>query len=1222
MIHREFVHLHTHTDYSLLDGCCRIDKLIQKAKLLGMKSLAITDHGNLFGVTKFFKTAIQHGIKPIIGCEIYLVVDHKMYEKPHRIEHKYYHMGLIAKNDIGYKNLCKIVSLSHKYGFYYKPRIDLENLFKYSKGIIVLTGCMQGFIPQMLLRKKIKESENFIKKIISVFGKENLFIELQNHGIKEQIEIIKPLLQLSKKFNLDIICSNDVHYVNQSDYSSHDALICIRTASKISDTKRMKYNSINFFLKSGNEMLSTFYEIPNSLTNTVKLSEMCRIVSPIKKGSFYPKYILDRKSNLLKNEAIEKKIKFKKLKSICLSKLTNKYNIKKNYINSYFGKEKSKKLVQFSPKNILIFKRLKYELSVINKSGFIDYFLIIWDLVNWAIKKGIPVGPGRGSGVGSITAYLLNITDVDPIKFNLLFERFLNSKRVSPPDFDIDFCIKRRMEVISYLRKKYGYDCVAHIITFGTFGAKVEVRDLARVMNIPYSESNRISKMIPDGSILSIDDAIKKSYELRNEIKINKDIRKIISYSKVIEGMVRNTGTHAAGIVITSKPVENYVPVTIQDGSLTTQFSKDPIEEAGILKIDILGLKTLTIIFDTEENIKFFNKKQILFKENSFNDRKTFSLIRKGNTVGVFQLESKGMKNLCKKLNVSNINEIIAMIALYRPGPMDWIPKYISGKKNLKNIQFPHPLLKSICKETYGVLIFQEQVIQAVRKIAGFDLRSADILRRAMCKKKKEEMIKMKKKFIVGARINSKISKEQSELIFSILEKFAGYGFNKSHSTAYAILAYKTAYLKANFPLEFMSSILSNEMSNSERLINFLDECKRMKIKILGPDINLSSKKFTPVKKIKENKNKLISFGLEAIKGIGESVVSEILCKRRKEGNYKGLIDFMQRVNLRIVNKRSIEILIKSGSFDFEGYDRSCLLNSLEDLIQDISFQKKDVHSGQTSLFDSIINNEEDKLSQPTIKENFNKISTIEKMKWERDLLGFYLSSHPMSKFKFLNKIFKKDQFIDPKIGFGNPKKMRKFVLFGIITKIDHKITKNNKKWVLFELSSLNAKIYKIFVFSFEFKKYEKYICENIPILVSGIVQEDLNGTDQFLLKKTIKINQYLKKISLYLILSFNDKVFQEIFYQKKTLLLIKNILVFLKKKKNMDCGLSTIKLKIITKYNRFNKSGNKIINFIPKFNFIPNFKFFKLLEKNLKLGIIKEISLEKTKKINFGFKI
>ncbi len=825
-----FVHLHVHSDYSLLDGACRIDRLMDRAAALGMKALALTDHGNLYGAIEFYNQAKAKGIKPLVGCELYLSAGSRLERTGRSDEGKnIFHLGLLVRDLTGYQNLLKLVSDAHLKGFYYKPRTDLEKLAQHAKGLIGFTGCLAAPVPQHLLADNYEEARRTCGRFVEIFGRENYFVEIQDHGIPEQRKIIPALLKLAEEFKLKVICTNDVHYVNANDAGPHDTLLCIQTGAKIADEHRMKFDGTQFYLKSREEMARIFGEVPDSITNTQLVAEMCDLAIPFPKGSErYPKYPLPPEV---------KTDRAGYLKELCIEGLERRYAV--DYAKPAQAKdpELAKTLCE----------RLEYEISVITKTGFIDYFLVVWDFIHWAREHGIPVGPGRGSGAGCLVAYVLGITNLDPLRFKLLFERFLNPERVSPPDFDIDFCMRRRGEVIDYVRQKYGQDCVANIITYGTLGAKMVIRDVARVHDLPYAEADRLAKMIPDELNIELKSALEKSAELRGEFEKNPTAKKIIDQGLVLEGMVRNTGKHAAGIIITDRPLDEFVPLTLQEGDVTVQYDMNAVGKLGLLKMDFLGLKTLTVIADAVENIRRTVDPAFDIEAVGFEDPKTYALLNSGRTTGVFQLESGGMQALCRQISLASIDEIVALIALYRPGPMEWIPDYVRGKKDPSTVQFPHKLLEEVCRETYGVMVYQEQVMEAAKIIAGYTLGGADMLRRAMGKKDAEAMAKERAKFVEGAARVNKIDARTANSIFDILNKFAGYGFNKSHSAAYAVLSYQTGYLKANYPVQFMAAMLSSELGNSEKVAHFIAECEAMGLKVLGPDVNESREMFTPV---------------------------------------------------------------------------------------------------------------------------------------------------------------------------------------------------------------------------------------------------------------------------------------------------------------------------------------------------------------------------------------
>ena len=1037
-----------------------------------MSAMALTDHGNLFGAISFVKQAEKRGIKPIIGCEGYIVTDHKNDERPGRENHKSYHLGLLAKNFEGYQNLCKVVSDAHVDGFYYRPRTDLEKLAEHAKGLIGFTGCMQGWIPQLILRGQEEEAEQALGQMVDIFGKENYFVELHNHGIEEQAQLVPPLIKLAKKFGLKTIASNDVHYVKGEDWAPHDALLCIQTGSKLDDVKRMRYEAREFYLKSREEMEDLFREVPESIVNTFAVAEMCEVKLPFGENN-YPVFTMPPEIKTEVSDNIEY------LRKLCIEGLQKRYEV------SY---EEASDRVEEDSQSKELSERLDYELGVIGKTGFNDYFLIVADFMNWAREQGVPVGPGRGSGAGCLVAYVLGITDIDPLRFGLLFERFLNPERVSPPDFDIDFCMRRRGEVIEYVREKYGRDCVANIITFGTFGAKMVIRDVARVRDLPYAEADKLAKMIPDDLNISLDDALAKSPELAGEYKNNPIAKQIVDTGRVIEGMVRNSGTHAAGVIIADRPLKELVPLTKQDGILTTQYPKDPVEELGLLKMDFLGLKTLTVISETEAHIR---KKEGLedFRVTgvTLEDEPTFKLLNDAQTIGVFQLESEGMRRLCRQMTISNVDEIIALIALYRPGPMDWIPDYIKGKEDPSTIKFPHPLLEDVCAETYGVMVYQEQVMEAARRIAGYTLGGADILRRAMGKKKPEEMAKQREIFVKGAKEVNKIESKKANDIFNILEKFAGYGFNKSHSAAYGMISYQTAYLKANHPVDFMAGVLACELGNSEKLSHFLGECHDMGISVLGPDVNESGENFTPLNGEGDGLGS-IRFGLSAVKGVGDIAGKLIVEERFKNGPFADFGDLVERVDGKALNKRVLESLIKTGGFDALYQNRAALLSDLDRAMGEAQLRRKDREAGQANLFDMMGGEEEtDKPSSENFGPNGNhavpEMDNLQKLKFEKELLGFFLSGHPVDTLLGLGPLVDTLRYED----LEKLTEKISFRLCGVVSEVERRYTKKDAKpWARFNLLAKERDL-SLPMFPEAYTKYGEVLADGELMVVIGV---------------------------------------------------------------------------------------------------------------------------------------
>jgi DNA polymerase-3 subunit alpha len=1111
----DFVHLHVHSDYSLLDGCCRIDRLMDRASALGMPAIALTDHGNLFGAIEFYSAAKAKGLKALLGCEIYLVEGSRL-EKSGRAEDgkSYYHMGLLARNLTGYQNLLKLVSDSHLRGFYYKPRADFETLAKHADGLIGFTGCLAAIVPQHLMHDRWEDAKKATARFIDIFGRENFFVEIQDHGIPEQRKIVPGLLKLAQEFGLKVICTNDVHYVRAEDAGPHDAMLCIQTGSKIADEQRMRFDTPQFYLKTRDEMQRIFGEVPGALTNTLAVAEMCDLAIPFPKGSErYPKYPLPPEVKADRNGY---------LKQLCITGLKSRYGVDYDAPGNAADPALAKTLVE----------RLDYELSIIGKTGFIDYFLVVWDFIAWAKNKGIPVGPGRGSGAGCLVAYVLGITNLDPLRFKLLFERFLNPERVSPPDFDIDFCMRRRGEVIDYVREKYGRDCVANIITYGTLGAKMVIRDVARVNDVPYADADRLAKMIPDEISISLEDAQKKSAELRDEIARNPVAKKIFEQALVLEGMVRNTGKHAAGIIITDRPLDEFVPLTLQEGDVTVQYDMNAVGKLGLLKMDFLGLKTLTVIADAVENIRRTVDPKFDIEKIPFDDAKTFALLNTGRTTGVFQLESTGMQALCRQINLSSIDEIVALIALYRPGPMEWIPDYIRGKKDPETIKFPHPLIEDVCRETYGVMVYQEQVMEAARVIAGYTLGGADMLRRAMGKKDAVAMAKERDNFVAGAKKLHGIDEKTSNAIFDILNKFAGYGFNKSHSAAYAIISYQTGYLKANHPVQFMAAVLSSELGNGEKAAHFIAECEAMGVQVLGPDVNESRENFTPVfrrrngagvesSKLKVESNAsngsglstlnpqlstanggeaAIRFGLAAVKGVGEAAAQKIIAERDTHGPFRDFTDLTARVDGRAINKRVLEHLIKTGAFDFSGAPRKQLFDHIDEAIAGAASAARDKAAGQHSFLDSLAEEPPKNgghasalplASRPSpLASAANDFSSYDRLTFEKELLGFYISGHPMNQFAGLADALDtcaEDQLLQ------QPDRAE-FRICGIAGNITKKLSKkDNRPWAAFTLATRRATV-ALNMFADAFEAYGSSLAENAPVLVKGNIIQGNDG--------------------------------------------------------------------------------------------------------------------------------
>ena len=1089
-----FVHLHVHTDYSLLDGACRIDRLMDRAVELGMDALALTDHGNLFGAIAFYQAAKDKGIKPLIGCELYMAENSRL-EKNGRAEDgkSYYHLGLLARNLTGYQNLLKLVSDAHLRGFYYKPRTDWETLAAHAEGLIGFTGCLASFVPQHLLHDREDDARTACARFVDIFGRENYFVEIQDHGLPEQRKIIPGLLRLGEEFGLKVVCSNDVHYVAQPDAAPHDALLCIQTGSKSADENRMRFTGREFYLKSRVEMERVFREVPESITNTRLVAEMCDLAIPFPKGSErYPRYPLPLDVTIERPDY---------LMELCVKGLLDRYEVNHAAVaarplvaerlatlahRAPGEKPQPPDYAGLDPAETLVV-RLAYELAIINVTGFVDYFLVVWDFIHWAKQKDIPVGPGRGSGAGCLVAYLLGITNVDPIRFGLLFERFLNPERVSPPDFDIDFCMRRRGEVIDYVREKYGHDCVANIITYGTLGAKQVVRDLARVNDVPFAEADRIAKMIPDELNITLTQAIEKSAELRAEVERNPIAKKIVDAAQVLEGMVRNTGKHAAGIIITDQPLDNFVPLTLQEGDVTVQFSMKAVDKLGLLKMDFLGLKTLTVIADAVAHVRRTDRPDFDLEAVPFDDPVSYELLNAGKTVGVFQLESPGMQNAARQVGISTIDDINAISALYRPGPMQFIPDYARGKKDPAAVTYPHPLLEPVLRETFGIIVYQEQVMECARVIAGYSLGGADMLRRAMGKKDEKAMAAERAKFVEGAARCHAIAEAKANEIFDLLNKFAQYGFNKSHSAAYAVIAYHTAYLKANYPVQFMAAVLTAELGNAEKVSHFIAEALAMGLTVLGPDVNESREAFAPVGTDR------IRFGLAGIKGVGEMAAEKIIAEREANGPFQDVDDFIARVEGKAANKRVLEHLAKTGAFDFSGESRRTVVERLDSAMAGAAAAARDRAAGQESFLDLLAEPEpadRPGASPSTSARPGDDYTSAERLAFEKELLGFYVTGHPMNTYVGLADAL--DDFSLAEL--LEQEDRTPFRLCGISANLVKKLSKrDNRPWVAFTLETKEGSI-ALNMFADAFEAYGQSLGENMPVTVLGTIIRNHEG--------------------------------------------------------------------------------------------------------------------------------
>ncbi len=959
----KFTHLHLHTQYSLLDGFTRIDKLMSRCKELGMDSVAITDHGVMFGVVDFYKQAKKHGIKPIIGCEVY-VAQRSRFDREN-IDKRSYHLVLLAENQVGYQNLINLVSIGFTEGYYYKPRVDYEILKKHSEGIIALSACLAGEVQQRLLEGDYDEAKRTALKLQEVFGKDNFFLEVQDHGIEEQAKVNLFLQKLSRETQIPLVATNDVHYTDKEDNKTHEILMCIQTGKTLKDEHRMEFKTNEFYLKSPQEMKALFKGYDGAIENTTAIAQRCHVEFDFE-TIHLPKFEI--------NDSDESP--FDMLKRLCYEGLNKRYEV---------PSEKAR-------------ERLEFELNVIRSMGYVDYFLIVWDFIFYAKSNGIMVGPGRGSAAGSLVSYTLGITDVDPLEYDLLFERFLNPDRISMPDVDVDFCYERREEVIDYVKRKYGEDHVAQIITFGTLGARAAIRDVGRVLDISYQEVDKIAKEIPFALGMTIDKALEINPKLKAEYDSNQEVKSLIDISRDIEGLPRHASTHAAGVVISKNEVSSYVPLYMHQDSVTTQFPMGTLEEIGLLKMDFLGLRTLTVIRDTLENIEISRGEKIDLSALKFDDPKVYAEMSLGNTLGVFQLESSGMRSFMKELKPECFEDIVAGISLYRPGPMESIPIYIRNKNQRGSVTFLHESLKPILDVTNGILVYQEQVMQVVRDLAGYSLARADLVRKAMSKKKMDVMEEEREYFVYGKKDKDGnveidgcqargIAPEIANRIYDEMIDFAKYAFNKSHAAGYAVLAYQTQYLKTYYAKEFMAALMTSVMGNTDKIVIYIKECSDMGIKVLPPDVNKSFKRFYV-----EGEN--IRFSLSAIKNVGEGAVESIIKNRQDFGDFISFQNFIKRMRDKDINKRLVESLIRAGAFDALGTNRATMLGNLEKVWESMSAERRNNIAGQVSLFEIGGASAPDEVISLTPYEDF---ALNIRLNLEKEVLGMYISGHPLS---------------------------------------------------------------------------------------------------------------------------------------------------------------------------------------------------------------------------------
>ncbi|HNV96958.1 MAG TPA: DNA polymerase III subunit alpha [bacterium] len=1038
----KFVHIHNHTHYSLLDGLPKIKEFVAQAKQYEMPALAITDHGVMYGVIEFYQECLKQKIKPIIGCEFYLA-RRGMRDKNSNMDAKPYHLILLAKNNIGYKNLLKLTSFAHLEGFYYKPRIDFEILQKYHEGLICSTACLNGQIPKTILSGDIKGAEELIEKYNSLFGEGNFYLEMQYHpNEKEQTKVNEVLAMFSKKLNVPLLATNDIHYLRPEDKEAQDILMCLHSKKKIDDKDRMNMTDFDLSFRSPEQMVEGFRDYPDAISNTVKIAEMCDVSIELNK-ILLPHF-----------ELPEGKTDNSYLRELCEEGLEQRYD-------GGITEE--------------IKKQLDYEFNIIEKTGFASYFLIVADFVNWAKKNGIVVGPGRGSAAGSIVSYLLNITDIDPLKYGLIFERFLNPDRISMPDIDMDFADIRRGEIIRYVENKYGKDHVSQIITFGTMAARAAVRDVGRVLGYSYSYCDKIAKMIPQMS--NFQEALVASPELRDAYNTDPQAKTLIDYAKKLEGVARHHSMHACGVIISKDPLTDTVPIqyaSSSDQTIISQYSLHPIEDLGLLKMDFLGLSNLTIIENVIEIIEKIHGIKFDLKSIDLMDKKTFELLQKGHTTGVFQLESSGMKRYLKQLKPTEFEDIIAMVSLYRPGPMQFIPDFINGKHGKRKIIYDDPRLEPVLKNTYGIAVYQEQVMEIAKQLAGFTYAEADVLRKAVGKKIKELLDEQKEKLINGM-IKNGTKKSVAERIWKTIEPFASYGFNKSHATCYAMIAFQTAYFKANYPTEFMAALLTADQNDIEKIAFKIKECEDMGIEVLAPDINKSFSTFTVLGDELKQGHKKIRFGLNAIKNVGSNIVKAIIRERRQNGEFLNIEDFLMRIQDKDLNKKSLESLIKSGAMNDLG-EQNLLLKNLDKLLEFNRNQKKESENGQFNIFAGMTNYEKPKIRF----ENYPPVDTREKLLWEKQMLGLYITGHP---FKAFESALAKN--IKPISEIKELKKEQIVEIGGIINSIQKVYTKNNDRMLFLMIEDSSSQI-EVIVFPKLCEEYSDILVEDNIVLVKG----------------------------------------------------------------------------------------------------------------------------------------
>ena len=1071
-----FTHLHVHTEYSLLDGSNKIKEYVARVKELGMDSAAITDHGVMYGVIDFYREAKAAGINPILGCEVYVAPNSRFDREVGSDEDRYYHLVLLAENNQGYANLMKIVSLGFVEGFYYRPRVDKELLRQYHEGIIALSACLAGEVPRYLTRGLYEEARQTALEYQEIFGKDNYFLELQDHGIPDQRLVNQQLLRMSEELHIPLVATNDVHYTYEDDVAAHDILLCIQTGKKLTDENRMRYEGGQYFVKSPEQMAELFPYALQALENTHKIAKRCHV--EIEFGV----------TKLPRFDVPSPYTSWEYLNKLCYEGLDERYGDRAEELKP----------------------RLKYELDTIQKMGYVDYFLIVWDFIRYARDHGIPVGPGRGSAAGSIVSYTLGITQLDPIRYNLLFERFLNPERVSMPDIDVDFCFERRQEVIDYVVRKYGKDCVAQIVTFGTMAARGVIRDVGRVMDLPYALCDSIAKMIPQELNITIDKALEMNHELKTLYDTDEKIKELINMSRRLEGLPRHTSMHAAGVVISQKEVDEYVPLSrAADGTIVTQFTMTTLEELGLLKMDFLGLRTLTVIDNAVRLVAKDTGRKLDMLKIDYNDRAVLDSIGTGKTEGVFQLESGGMKNFMKELKPQSLEDIIAGISLYRPGPMDFIPQYIRGKNNPETIAYDCPQLQPILEPTYGCIVYQEQVMQIVRDLGGYTLGRSDLVRRAMSKKKAAVMAKERQNFVYGNKeedvpgcIANGIDEKTANKIYDDMTDFAKYAFNKSHAAAYALVAYQTAYLKYYYPVEFMAALMTSVIDNPPKVAEYILTCRQMGIRILPPDINVGEAGFTV-----DGKN--IRYGLSAIKSIGRPVIDAVVEERTLGGSYRSLKDFIERLTGKETNKRTIENFIKSGAFDGLGGTRKQFMMIYADIMDRIAHEKKSSMTGQMTLFDLM--GEEDKREYEIQLPKVGEYDKEQLLAFEKEVLGIYVSGHPLEKYEALWKHVitnvTSDFALDEETGHSKVMDGNRAVIGGILTDKRVKYTKTNKTMAYLTVEDLVGTV-EVVVFPKDYEKNLQYLNVDDRVFIRGRVSSEDDQSSKLICEKIFRFDE------------------------------------------------------------------------------------------------------------------